>query len=260
MRRILLARPESHRPWARFNREVSRIEGLSDAAFGFLLTLLVSSQQAPQKFEDLQAIMSGMPAFAVSFAFLIFLWFAHYQFFRRYALEDMTTVVLNSVLLFVCLVTIYPMKFMMSWVVGVASRRDLPRKNSAGFDDYTTIKHVQIPQALSYYAGSVVLIGLIFALLYGHAWRHRKNLKLSELEGLETQISIYDFATMAWTGLMAWISFQALATNRSPILFLGILALSVLPTFPRKNMIKRRDRLKEKVYIQSTVDGTSNGV
>lgn len=84
----------------RGHRHVARIE-ISDAVFGFSITLLVVSLQVPRTFDDLLRTLAGFPAFALSFALLGGIWFAQYRFFRRYALQDQMTIFSNIVLLFV---------------------------------------------------------------------------------------------------------------------------------------------------------------
>lgn len=49
-------------------REVSRIEGFSDAVFGFALTLLVVSLEVPESFDGLKQILGGFVPFAITFA------------------------------------------------------------------------------------------------------------------------------------------------------------------------------------------------
>src|SRR5438046_2142757 len=83
--------------------EVSRIEGLSDAVFAFAITLLVVSLEVPKTFAELAETMHGFGAFLVSFLLLFAVWFNQYKFYRRYGLQDTTTVLLNAVLLFVVL-------------------------------------------------------------------------------------------------------------------------------------------------------------
>src|SRR5918996_5170970 len=92
--------------------DVLRIEGLSDAVFGFALTLLVVSLEVPNTFDELLATMRGFFAFAISGYLLYLVWFDHYKFFRRYGLQDNITMNLSAVLLFVVLFYVYPLKFL----------------------------------------------------------------------------------------------------------------------------------------------------
>lgn len=93
-------------------RDVSRIEGFSDAVFGFALTLLVASIEVPPDFEALKLTLRGFLPFALPFALISWICYLHYSFSRTYGLEDRLTVVLNSILLFVVLFFVYPLKVM----------------------------------------------------------------------------------------------------------------------------------------------------
>src|SRR5437867_12170512 len=77
------------------SHEISRIEGLSDAVFGFAVTLLVVSLEVPRTFSELMPTMRGFGAFAISFTLLLLVWYNQYKFFRRYGLQDALTVCLN---------------------------------------------------------------------------------------------------------------------------------------------------------------------
>jgi hypothetical protein len=57
-----------------------------------------------------------VPAFLCSFAILLMVWYFHYQFHRRFGLEDFVTVLLNRALLFVMLLYVFPLKFLWSTV------------------------------------------------------------------------------------------------------------------------------------------------
>jgi uncharacterized membrane protein len=59
-------------------REVSRIEGFSDAVFGFALTLLVVSLEVPESFDGLKQILGGFVPFAITFALVCWVWYEHY--------------------------------------------------------------------------------------------------------------------------------------------------------------------------------------
>src|SRR4028119_2330965 len=92
--------------------DVLRIEGFADAVFAFALTLLVVSLEVPNTFDELLATMRGFFAFAISGGLLYSVWCDHYRFFRRYGLQDNLTMHLSSVLLFVVLFYVYPLKFL----------------------------------------------------------------------------------------------------------------------------------------------------
>src|SRR4051795_4161527 len=87
--------------------EIARIEGLSDAVFAFAVTLLVVSLEVPKTFNELSELMRGFLPFAISFTFLLQIWHEQYRFFRRYNLQDFTSIVLNCILLFIVLFYVY---------------------------------------------------------------------------------------------------------------------------------------------------------
>ncbi len=73
----------------RSGREVSRIEGFSDAVFGFALTLLVVSLEVRRIFDGLKQTLRGLSAVCARRS----RWCAgsgteHYAFFRKFDAED----------------------------------------------------------------------------------------------------------------------------------------------------------------------------
>jgi hypothetical protein len=167
-------------------REVSRLEGLSDAVFGFAITLLVVSLEVPQSVAELLHAMRGFVGFALSFALLFRLWGYQYRFFRRYGLEDPTTIRLNGVLLFVVLFFVYPLKFMTQTLTdfffsgGAATLRPgvLTRALAGGGYDLL----------LMFYGGFGTVF-LVLGLMYLHAYRMRDQIGLNALEALDTRIT-----------------------------------------------------------------------
>jgi uncharacterized membrane protein len=163
-------------------REVSRVEGFSDAVFAFAITLLVVSLEVPRTFDDLLHLMRGIPAFAVCFALLFQVWWRHYRFFRRYDLEDGYVIALTGVLLFVVLLYVYPLKFLWSVFFSGLLGQQVPNG---------LMKTSQLPALFVIYSAGVATVFSILAALYAHAYRLRKDLQLSALEALDTRVEIY---------------------------------------------------------------------
>jgi uncharacterized membrane protein len=170
-------------------REITRFEGLSDAVFAFAVTLLIVSLEVPKTFTDLLVTMRGFAAFAICFALLMSVWYQQYIFFRRYGLQDVFTIVVNSALLFVVLFYIYPLKFLFSLLVnlwlGVA-----PQIRAPDGSIRQVIEWQQFPMLMIVFSLGYVAIFLIFALLFYHADRKHEGLALTSLERYDTRTSI----------------------------------------------------------------------
>lgn len=155
--------------------EVSRLEGFTDAAFGFAITLLVVSLEVPKTVDQLLDTMRGWAAFAICFACLLQIWWIHNRFFRRYGLQDTTIFILNSVLIFVVLLYVYPLKFIFSTLLaglmGGAGIQVSPNQARAVF---------------SIYSGGTAATFLVLALMHLHAWRLRGRLALTAVESAMT--------------------------------------------------------------------------
>ncbi len=169
--------------------EPTRIEGFSDAVFGFSLTLLAFSLEVPGSVEELRtlAVAQLVPTLA-AFALMCWIWAEHNAFFRQFGLQDPTTVVLNSALLFLVVFYTYPLKFMAVylWMLiaggfgwtgissAIVSSGSLDAGTRAGRgDDFALM--------LIYNLGFIALFA-IFALLYRHALRQRAALALDDVE------------------------------------------------------------------------------
>jgi uncharacterized membrane protein len=165
------------------SESVSRLEGFSDTAFGFAITLLVVSLAVPNHFSELIQQLQGLPVFAVTFALVSTIWYTQFVFFRRYALSDEVTVVLTLVLLFVVLFYVYPLKFLFSVVFSFGG---------------ATLQPADVPLLFLIYGLGFAGVNLVLALLYFHAYRKREELKLSDWELYVTRLSVADnLATMA---------------------------------------------------------------
>ncbi|MBP8275147.1 MAG: DUF1211 domain-containing protein [Acidobacteria bacterium] len=168
--------------------EVTRLEGFSDAVFGFALTLLVVSLEVPDSTEALRAMMFGFLPFALMFAMICWIWYEHQQFFRRYGLQDAGTVTINSFLLFVVLFYVYPLKFLTTRLV-----KPLFEGGSVGIPDGDLVM-------LLYSSGVVMIFGAFIALHY-QAWRNRLALALNAEELIQLKSSMLGHAMSAALGL-----------------------------------------------------------
>jgi uncharacterized membrane protein len=166
--------------------EVTRLEGFTDAVFAFAVTLLVVSLEVPKTFPELLIAMHGFLAFGACFALLANVWYQHYRFFRRYALENPWVVFLNCVLLFFVLFYVYPLKFLFT----------------AMFDS-SEISGSETRALFTIWSLGYAAVFAVFALLYLHAWRIRAQLQLTPLEALRTRVSLSDQSAMVLVGLLS---------------------------------------------------------
>jgi uncharacterized membrane protein len=211
--------PQSSRA-EHYRREVSRIEGFSDAVFAFAVTLLVVSLEVPHTFDELWGAMHQFFAFAICFALLFQVWWRHFNFFRRYGLEDATTIVLTGILLFVVLFYVYPLKFVFTLVIDqLFGFNQLPGAHTP------TIEPAQAPRLMQIYSGGVIAVFAVFTLMYGNVYRKRATLELDATQALQARISVIDNAGLAFIGLLSVLiaTFggpRAAMTIAGPIYFL----------------------------------------
>lgn len=161
-------------------REVSRLEGLTDATFGFAVTLLVVALEVPRTFGGLMKALREFPAFVACFALLMLFWNAHYRFFRRFGMEDLFVRLVNYGIILLVLFSVYPLKFLFSSWLGT---REVPP-----FTDFSEL-------FILYRIYGIGLAGIwtLFALLYWHAWRKRDALQLTPVERVLTRLDLCGF-------------------------------------------------------------------
>jgi hypothetical protein len=166
-------------------KDISRIEGLSDGVFAF---------------SDLLHLMHGFVSFGVCFALLLMIWHAQYIYFRRYALDDKTSFLLNAMLLFVVAFYVYPLKFLFTTLVnGITGYHEV----SAAGDPIQAMQRADWRPLMEIYSAGFMALYVIFALLYWHAYRLRKELDLNPMEIYETRGVVQENMLMIGIGTLA---------------------------------------------------------
>jgi uncharacterized membrane protein len=184
------------------SHDITRIEGFSDAVFGFAITLLIVSLEVPKTSTELLATMRGFGAFVITFSMLARLWYAQFTFFRRYALEDRVTVVLNLALLFTVLFFVYPLKFLFT---NMLSDPLLKGKVLTAHGLEPVILNEHRPWIFFIFGCGFAAVFLVFFLLYRHAYQQREQLGLNEFELYETRHSMRRMAVAVMVGLSYFV-------------------------------------------------------
>ena len=142
----------------KFLHNITRIEAFSDAVFAFAATLLVVSVGYEESTSVLKIDWMLFLSFAVSFFVLVSLWWLHYNFFRRTDYVDNWIITFNTVLLFVVLYYIFPLKSLInSWV---GSRR-------LTMDEFSSLFQL--------YSLGFFLIFLCLSLMYYRAYKKTRS-------------------------------------------------------------------------------------
>lgn len=203
------------------SHEITRVEGFSDAVFGFAVTLLIVSLEVPRTSGELLETMRGFGAFVVTFIILAGMWHAQFTFFRRYGLEDRITVTLNLVLLFTVLFFVYPLKFLFSAIFTDMRLRQTVH-TAHGIEMVVRPEHRPLIYAI--FGAGFVAVFFVFLLLYRHAYKQREALGLNEFETYETQHTMRRLVTAMLVGLT----------------YFGVAFVDTLPhkTASEKNMVR----------------------
>ncbi|HAP00655.1 MAG TPA: hypothetical protein DCQ93_01910 [Bacteroidetes bacterium] len=178
------------------NHEILRIEAFSDAVFAFALTLTIVSLEVPKTFHELLQTMTGMFGFAICYTFLLLIWYKQYLFFRYFGLRDVTTILLNAILLFVVLCYVYPLKFLFSlFTVGTHIHE------GEFIHPFSSIE--EVPQLMVLYCCGFIAVYVMLFFLYQHAWRKRDELFLNRVELFNLKTQMLSNLLLAFFGLLA---------------------------------------------------------
>jgi uncharacterized membrane protein len=250
---MLLDKLKHHDPVDGFrwrSHEVSRIEGFSDAVFGFAVTLLIVSLEVPRTSTELLEMMRGFGAFVATFIILVGVWRAQFIFFRRYGLEDNTTVSLNLALLFTVLFFVYPLKFLFAMLFTNLHMKAMV-ETAHGLVPAVLPEHKK--WIFMIFALGYVAVFSVFVLLYRHAYKQRDRLALNEFEVFETKHSIKRMVIVIFVGIayFAVAALQSLPHSTAGekqielIASIGTLAIFVSLMLLMMRLSRERRRVKK---------------
>jgi uncharacterized membrane protein len=209
------------------------------------VTLLVVSLEVPKTFDELIATMRGFVAFAICFYLLLLVWYDHYKYFRRFGLNDAPTMYLNSTLLFIMLMYVYPLKFLFTLLMS----------ELFGFAYTETIKVSQLPLLMVIYGAGFVAVQVVFVIMYLRAYRLRADLELDALELSVTQEELQGFLINVAVGLLSMA--VAVLGGAATVAWAGYAYILLFPlqTINGRVMGSRRKRMKTARAGAGTDDG-----
>ena len=156
----------------------TRLENFSDAVFAFSITLLMISLEVPKTFTQILSLTDELIAFAVTIVPLFIIWHQHRIFFRRYGLDDKVILKWNTVLLFIVLIFIFPLKFLSLFLIRFVGYIFFDGENV-----FTNmIEGEQVPWLMVYYGIAAIGILFVFSRFYKHAMKMKDELQLNSYE------------------------------------------------------------------------------
>lgn len=177
--------------------EVTRLDTFVDAAFAFVLTLLVISfDDIPSNYNEMISAIKRIPAFAVSFAVLMMFWQQHRNWSRRYGLENSQTILLSLSVIFIVLVYVYPLRMLFEGMFAQLSGGYLA--SSYQFNNFDEVRLMFV-----FYSAGFCAMSAMVALLYRCAKNSATFLLLDDFELRKTKAELYSWTIAALFALVS---------------------------------------------------------
>ena len=227
--------------------DMTRTETFTDAAFAFALTLLVVSiDSIPATYEELWFAVQGIPAFGLACALLFLFWHGHWNWSRRYGLEDFPSMVLSFFLVFVMLCYVYPMKYVTSIFVAWVTDRRLEVGPSI-------ISLEELYGIFTIYSIGFVALCVAVLLLYLRAWALRDKLQLNAAECHVTRSEIGSWLILSGVGVLAVL--MGLFAPPHPLTVPGWAYILLPVIMPVWGVVRGRQLTR---LLESGSDGSTN--
>ncbi len=183
--------------------DITRLETFTDAAFAFAVTMLViAGDTVPTSYDALIESLRDIPSFAASIAMILYIWYGHLQWSRRYGLEDGISVSLSGMLILSILVFVYPLKLVFAAMFAFFSGGYLQ-------SEFVVSNAEDMTGLFVFYGFGFAITCIIISLLFVYALSKRKQLKLNTREIFETKVNIAMWLMVALpafvSGIAAWL-------------------------------------------------------
>lgn len=188
MRQILKDQEVGLNPRFRYRgKNQTRIETFSDAAFALAITLLVLSSSVPSTFDELKESMHMVIPFGFCVVLITLIWYQHYLYFLKFGLQNAVIVAINTILIFLILVYVYPLKFLARYIYAIYAQAFIDVSFQEEFGSFT-IDDTRFLMII--YGLGAGMIFLTIAWLYRYALSKKSELELNEYEVFDTRASI----------------------------------------------------------------------
>ena len=212
--------------------EVTRLDTFVDAAFAFVLTLLVISfDDIPSNIPEMLAAVKRIPGFAASFAILMMFWLQHRRWSRCYGLENPGTILHSLIFIFVMLVYVYPLRMVFEGLFSNLTGGYLSK--SYQIETYNDLRLIFV-----FYSAGFLAMSLLVSQLYRLAMRSSTSLGLNSIELRKTSIEMHVWALAASFGLLSIL--LALTLPDAWVVSAGYMYFALFPAMRLPAFLDRR--------------------
>jgi len=212
--------------------EVTRLDTFVDAAFAFVLTLLVISfDEIPSTYPEMLAAVRRIPGFAASFAVLMMFWLQHRLWSRRYGLENSKTILLSLTFIFAMLVYVYPLRYLFEGMFSNLTGGFL--STSYQIETYNEVRMIFVFYSVGFFAMS-----LLVSQLHRTAMRSSTLLALNQIELRKARNEMHVWALAASFGLLSIL--LALTLPDAWVVAAGYMYFALVPAMRLPAFLDRR--------------------
>jgi uncharacterized membrane protein len=177
--------------------EVTRLDTFVDAAYAFVLTLLVISfDDIPSDYAEMLESIKRIPGFFASFVVLMLFWLSHRKWSRRFGLENNATLLISLAMIFMVLVYVYPLRMVFE---------SMFKSLSGGFfsSTFTVASHDELRGVFIYYSIGFAIMAALSAILLWTTLRSAGSLSLNTAERSVTRVEAGVWLTCMLLGLLS---------------------------------------------------------